>query len=94
MLAEKLKMHDKIQCNMQYKQYCEHFYSHDFELLLLVNCIILLWNQGKPQAYHKLVCTLENCQWCREPYFAGTALSFDGKLLQIARQDMHMSLQT
>jgi hypothetical protein len=27
---------------------------------------------GKPLAYREPMCTSENCQWCREPYFAGS----------------------
>jgi hypothetical protein len=42
--------------------------------------MILLCNHkntefGKPHAYHGPVCALGNCQWWREPYFVGTAIS-------------------
>jgi hypothetical protein len=57
-----------------------HF--HDFELLGLVACIILLFNGTrmefeKPYASHESGCSLEICQWCGEPCFAGAAISID-----------------
>jgi hypothetical protein len=36
----------------------------------------------KPLAYRGPVCASENCQCCREPYFAGTVFSKDGCLPQ------------
>jgi hypothetical protein len=33
---------------------------------------------GKPDAYLAPKCSLENCQWYEEPYFAGVAISIDG----------------
>jgi hypothetical protein len=58
-------------------QYNEHFHFADFGLLLLVACIILLWNHkltgfGKPHAYRGPMCASENCRWCGEPYFVGS----------------------
>jgi hypothetical protein len=52
---------------------------------MFVACMILLSNHkhiefGKPHVYHELVCTLENCQWCGEPCFAGSAISIGGFL--------------
>jgi hypothetical protein len=36
----------------------------------------------KPYAFNELVCSLEICQWCEEPWFAGVAVLLDGYLLQ------------
>jgi hypothetical protein len=47
---------------------------------------------GKPHAYLKSVHALENSQWCREPWFAGTAISVDELLPQISKQDRHQLL--
>jgi hypothetical protein len=41
------------------------------------------------QAYCELMCALESCQWCREPCFAGAAISTDRFLPQIPRRDRH-----
>jgi hypothetical protein len=41
-------------------------------------------------AYRGPVCTSEDCQWYREPYFAGVAISVDRFLPQIPRWDKHV----
>jgi hypothetical protein len=74
-----------------------HFHFHDFGLLLLVASMIFLCNHKrmvfeKPYAYHELMCPSENCQWCREPYFAVSAISIGDILPQIPRQGKHKSL--
>jgi hypothetical protein len=47
----------------------------------------------KPYAYLEPMSALENCQWCREPYFAVTAFSIGDILPQIPMQGKHKSLQ-
>jgi hypothetical protein len=71
---------------------------HDFGWLLLVACMILLCNH-KRMAYEEIyafrepMCASENCRWCREPYFAVSAISIGDILPQIPRQGKHKSLR-
>jgi hypothetical protein len=44
----------------------------------------------KPYAYLKPMCSLENCQWCEEPYFAVFAISIADILRQIPMQGKHV----
>jgi hypothetical protein len=46
----------------------------------------------EPCAKHELTWTLENCQWCGEPRFAGAAISVDGYLPQTPRLGKYKSL--
>jgi hypothetical protein len=50
---------------------------------LLCNC--KRTEHEKLYAYLAPMCALGNCQWYKEPYFAGTAISIDGFLPQIPR---------
>jgi hypothetical protein len=45
-------------------------------------------------ACHESGCSLEICQWCGEPCFAGAKVSLDVYLLQIPKWDKRMSLWT
>jgi hypothetical protein len=66
-------------------------------MILLVACMILLSNHnrtdfGKPRAYRGPMCAWENCQWYRESYFEGAAISLGGILPQIPRRGRHKSI--
>jgi hypothetical protein len=78
-------------------QYYEHLHFHGFVWLLLVICIILLYNHvsteiWKPCANRELMCALENFQWSGESYFAGAAISVDGCLPQTSRYGKHIMI--
>jgi hypothetical protein len=45
----------------------------------------------KPYAYLEPMSASENCQRCREPYFADAAISIGGILPQIPKQGKHKS---